>query len=68
MYGPKIVEELGFIHTIGYESIEEGEDIGKLKVTVSFPIAETLEQQTNTTVVDTPRESMLFLNQRQIKI
>ncbi|CAM5205620.1 Spore germination protein OS=Ureibacillus acetophenoni OX=614649 GN=SAMN05877842_103156 PE=3 SV=1 [Ureibacillus acetophenoni] len=63
----KIVEELGFIHTIGYESIEEGEDIGKLKVTVSFPIAETLEQQTNTTVVDTPRESMLFLNQKTDK-
>ncbi|MFY3790326.1 Ger(x)C family spore germination protein [Ureibacillus sp. MALMAid1270] len=63
----KIVEELGFIHTLGYESNEEGEDIGKLKVTASFPIAETLEQQTNTIVVDTPRASMLFLNKKTDK-
>jgi len=63
----KIVEEIGFIHTIGYESIEEGEDTGKLKVTISLPVAETLKQQTNTTVVDTPRESMLFLNQKTDK-
>lgn len=63
----KIVEELGFIHTIGYELIEEGENSGKLEVTISLPVAETLKQKTITTVVETPKESPIFLNKKTDK-
>ncbi|MCM3714135.1 Ger(x)C family spore germination protein [Alkalihalobacillus oceani] len=65
----KIVEELGFVHTIGYDRITAGEHEGKLLVTVSFPVAESngLARQTISTIAETSKEAWIFLSRQTDK-
>ncbi|ARK31308.1 Spore germination protein A3 precursor [Halalkalibacter krulwichiae] len=64
----KVVEELGFIHTIGYDRAESKEDDGQLHVTISFPIhgAEE-ERQTISSVADSSKEASIFLSRQTEK-
>lgn len=62
-----IVEDIGFIHTIGYDEAEESEDEGQLRVTISFPLAEEGRAQTLTTVADTSKEARIYLSKKSDK-
>ncbi|MFD1708159.1 Ger(x)C family spore germination protein [Siminovitchia sediminis] len=62
-----IIEDIGFIHTIGYDVLEHSEDEGKLRVTISFPLAEEETAQTLSTVAETSKEARIILSNKSDK-
>lgn len=63
-YQTDIIENIGFIHTIGYDLAEE-EDL--LRVTVSLPLADKRQKHTISTLAHTSKEASIYLSNQSDK-